>query len=135
MRGFQAFGVFLFFGSSMATLAAVTLLLPGTFLDRAWALNPVGHQQLSLVGRSAGLFFGLLASVLATAGIGWFRRRLWAWWIAAIVISLQVAGNIGGIIAGQALRGIFGVTVALLLLIYLLRTKTQAFAPAQTSPR
>jgi hypothetical protein len=39
-RGFTAIGIFLFFGATMASLAAITLLWRGTALDGVWALNP-----------------------------------------------------------------------------------------------
>jgi hypothetical protein len=39
--GFSAIGIFLFFGSITASLAATTLLWRGTALDRLWALNPI----------------------------------------------------------------------------------------------
>jgi hypothetical protein len=62
--GFAAIGIFLFFGGAMAGLAATTLLLPGTPLDRAWSLNPTAYQQLSPLGRKVGILFLLLAVVL-----------------------------------------------------------------------
>src|SRR5689334_15065863 len=55
--GFAAIGVFLFFGATMAGLAAITLLLPGTALDRAWILNPTAHKSLSSLGSKAGILF------------------------------------------------------------------------------
>ena len=128
MRGFMAFGIFLFFGAAMALLAAVTLLFPGTILDRSWGLNPRGHQQLALIGRPAGLFFLLLCGVLLSAAIGWFRRQRWAWWLAISVIGLQMIGNIGSVAAGQSLSGMVGATIAAALLVYLTR-----FTPHQFS--
>jgi len=38
-RGFKAVGIFLFFGSIMATFAGITLLWKGTVLDRIWLLK------------------------------------------------------------------------------------------------
>lgn len=135
MRGFTAFGIFLFFGAAMALLAAETLLFPGTILDRAWGLNPRGHQQLALIGRPAGFFFLLLCGVLLSAGIGWFRRQRWAWWLAVCVIGLQVAGNIGSVVAGQALRGAVGATIAAVLLFYLVRFAPWGFSRSPNVPQ
>lgn len=47
--GFLAIGIFLFFGATMASLAATTLLWPGTALDRLWVLNRkrVSYSRLS----------------------------------------------------------------------------------------
>ncbi len=77
--GFIPLGVFFFFGSIMAAYAAITLLKPGTFLDRAWALNRTAHMQFLPLGRMVAVPFGVLAVVLSLAGAGWFRRRYWGW--------------------------------------------------------
>jgi hypothetical protein len=61
----------------MAAYAAITLLKPGTILDRGWDLNPVAYRQLVKFGRIAGLPFLVLAGTLFIAGIGWFKRRYW----------------------------------------------------------
>lgn len=90
--GFTAVGIFLFFGAVMASLAATTLLWRGTALDRLWALNPNAYQELAPLGDIVGIFFFLLGADLITAGIGWFRRRLWGWRLAVVIISTQVLG-------------------------------------------
>src|ERR1700724_3698733 len=87
MPGFTAMGVFLFFAAVMAGLAATTLLWQGTVLDRAWTLNPTAYKELAPLGRKVGIPFLLLAVTLITAGIGWFRRHIWGWRLAAIVIA------------------------------------------------
>jgi hypothetical protein len=46
-RGFTAIGIFLFFGATMASLAAITLLWRGTALDGVWALNPTAYKELT----------------------------------------------------------------------------------------
>jgi hypothetical protein len=57
-------GIFLFFGASMASLAATTLLWRGTLLDRLWTLNPTAYKQLAPLGRIVGIFFLLLGAAL-----------------------------------------------------------------------
>src|ERR1700680_1448312 len=68
--GFAAIGVFLFFGATTASLAAITLLWRGTSLDRIWNLNPTAYSQLAPLGRTVGVLFLLLGLALAAAGIG-----------------------------------------------------------------
>jgi hypothetical protein len=69
-KGFFALGVFFFFGSAMAAFASITLLWPGTLLDRAWALNPSAHAQMLPLGRIAGIPSLVLSIVLLLAGMG-----------------------------------------------------------------
>ena len=81
-RGITAVGVFLFFGATMASFAGTTLTWPGTSFDRLWALNPTAHKQLVPFAKPAGTLFLLLAAMLALAGTGWFKHRLWGWRLA-----------------------------------------------------
>jgi len=125
-RGITAIGIFLFFGAVMAAFAGTTLLWPGTPLDRAWALNASAHQQLAPLGKSVGILFLVLSAALALAGVGWFRRRLWGWALALIIIATQVLGDLFNILRGDFLRGAIGVAIAGALLFYLLRPQVRA---------
>jgi len=116
----------LFFGAVMASLAATTLLWRGTPLDRIWALNPMAYKQLAPMGGSVGILFVLLSSALAAAGIGWFRRRLWGWRLAVVIIGIQVLGDVVNCVRGDWLRGGTGVVIAGALLLFLLQPKIRA---------
>lgn len=71
--GFLAIAIFLFFGASIACLAAITLLWQGMWLGRIWHLNPAAYKQLVPLGSLVGMLFLLLAAALTVAGIGWLR--------------------------------------------------------------
>lgn len=124
--GFVAIGVFLFFGATMASLAATTLLLPGTPLDHAWTLNPAAYKQLSPLGSKFGILFLLLAVLLVVSGVGWFQHRLWGWRLAVAIIATQVIGDIVNLVRGDWLRGGTGVMIASALLLYLLTPRVRA---------
>ena len=120
-----AIGVFLFFGATMAGLAGATLIWQGTFLDHMWTLNAPAYKQLSPLGKTVGIPFLVLSATLATAGVGWFGRRLWGWRLAVVVIATQVLGDFMSILMGHFVRGAVGVTIASALLLYLLRTEVR----------
>ena len=124
--GFTAIGIFLFFGAIMASLAATTLLWRGTALDRVWALNPMAYKQLAPLGGTVGILFLLLGAALATAGIGWFRRRAWGWKLAVVIIATQVVGDVVNCVRGDWLRGGTGVVIAGALLFFLLQPRVRA---------
>jgi hypothetical protein len=127
--GFAAVGIFLFFGATMASLAAMTLLWRGTSLDRIWSLNPTAYRQLAPLGRRVGVPFLFLGMALTAAGIGWFRRRLWGWRLAVAIIAIQIVGDIINCIRGDWLHGGIGVVIAGGLLLFLLRPRfKKAFA-------
>jgi hypothetical protein len=125
-RGFTAMGIFLFFGATMASLAAITLLWKGTALDGVWALNPTAYKELAPLGGSVGILFLLLGATLTMAGIGWFRHRLWGWRLAITIIATQVLGDVVNFFRGDFLRGGIGTIIAGGLLLFLLRPKTRA---------
>jgi hypothetical protein len=125
-REFTAIGIFLFFGATMASLAAITLLWRGTALDGVWALNPTAYKELTRLGGSVGILFLLLGAALTVAGVGWSRHRLWGWRLAIAIIATQVLGDVVNCVRGDFLRGGIGVIIAGGLLLFLLRSKIRA---------
>jgi len=131
--GLAAMGVFLFFGATMATLAGITLIWPGSALDPMWKLNPEAGEKLRQLGRGIAVpFFGLGLAMVA-AGVGWVRRRAWGWGLAVVVVASQVAGDLVSAVRGQLLKGAVGVAIAGALLVYLLQPKVRsAFVRSKT---
>ena len=126
VRGFTTIGIFLFFGATMASLAAITLLWRGTALDGVWALNPTAYRELTPLGGPVGIIFLLLGATLVVAGVGWFRHRLWGWRLAIAIIATQVLGDFVNCVRGDFLRGGIGAIIAGGLLLFLLRSKVRA---------
>ena len=127
--GIIAVGTFLFFGAAMALLAGTTLIWRGTVLDRTWFINAAAYARLAPFGKRIGIPFLLLSAILAIAGIGWFRRRLWGWRLAVFIIATQVLGDLANAFMGDVVRGGVGVLIAGALLFYLLRPAVRsAFA-------
>jgi hypothetical protein len=126
--GFVPLGIFFFFGATMASYAAFTLAVPGTFLDAAWRLNPVGHAALSSLGRIMAAPLLLLASVLLVAGLGWFRRRRWGWVLGLALIAINLAGDLSNLVfREELLKGTIGVGIAGLLLTYMTRASVRNY--------
>ncbi len=125
-RGMTAVGIFLLFGALMAFLAGTTLIWRGTPLDRLWALNAPAYKRLAPLGTAVGALFLLLGAILTAAGVGWFRRRIWGFRLAVVIIGVQVLGNLVNAFRGDIVRGGVGSAIAVALLIYLLRPKVRA---------
>jgi hypothetical protein len=117
--------VFLVFGATMATLAGITLLFPGSFLDPIWRLNPEAGEQLRQLGRGIGIAFLGLCAAMVAAAIGWIKRRFWGWALAVIIIASQVLGDLVNALRGEFLKGAVGVVIAAALLAYLIRPVTR----------
>jgi hypothetical protein len=125
--GFVPIAVFFFFGAVMGTLAAVTLLWPGTALDRAWRLNPTAHDSLVPLGRMIGVPFLILALALLLAAFGWLGRRRWGWLLGTTIIAVNLIGDLIHVLTGEWVKGGVGVIIAGLLLIYLTRRGVRGY--------
>lgn len=125
-NGMCAVGIFLFFGATMASLAATTLIWRGTALDRIWVLNPRAYRQLVPFGKTVGILFLLLGGALVVAGVGWFKRRSWGWRLAVAIITTQVLGDLVSAFMGRVIEGAIGIVIASALLLYLLRPKVRS---------
>jgi hypothetical protein len=68
----------------------------------------------------------LLGITLAITSLGWFKRHLWGWWLAVIVIGTQILGDLVNIYLGRILEGTLGVAIAGALFLYLLRAIVRA---------
>ena len=117
---------FLFFATTMATLAAFLLAFPGTALDRAWVLNPEARIQMAPFGPTLSVAFVILGSLLLAAAIGWLKRRYWGWLLTVLVIATQVIGDFVNLLRGDWLRGVTGVVIASALLCYLVHPRVRA---------
>jgi len=115
-------GIFLFAGSVLAGIAAITLIDPGTFLDRLWVLNPSGHAGLMPWRKAAGPLFPLLAVALASAAVGWMKNRYWGWFLAVLLVAGNFVGDLIRLASGAWLSGAAGVLIAGTLLFYLTST-------------
>lgn len=124
-KGIVAVGIFLFFGASMAYLAAITLVWQGTALDRVWVINAPAYKRLAPFGKTVGIPFLLLGSTLVVAATGWFWRRLWGWRLAVAIIAAQALGNMVNVFMGEVVRGGVGFLIAGALLLYLLRPEVR----------
>ena len=123
--GLTAMAIFLFFGATVATLAGITLLFPGSFLDPMWRLNPEAGEQLRHLGRGIGIAFLGLGAAMIAAAIGWIKRRFWGWALAVVIIASQVLGDFVNALRGEWLKGAVGAAIAVALLVYLLRSTTR----------
>jgi len=86
----------------------------------------MAYKQLAPLGDAVGILFLLLGAALATAGIEWFRRRLWGWRLAVVIIATQVLGDVVNCVRGDLLRGGTGIIIAGVLLLFLLQPKVRA---------
>ena len=121
--GMKAIGVFLVIAATVASLADVTLVHPGTPLDGMWKLNPRAYAQLAPLGAPVGIAFLFLGASLAVAAVGWFRRRYWGWLMAITIFTTQLLGDMFNFFRGDHVGGAVGVVFAAVVLLYIVHLR------------
>lgn len=89
-------------------LVGIALLLLGGFLGLAFA-GPVG----AALGATFGIIVLVFGGILLAAGLGLWRMKSWAWWLAAIVMLLSIVGSYGNGYAGPVVGALFFVYLLL----------------------
>jgi hypothetical protein len=125
-RAIVSIGIFLVFASSMAALAGIMLIWPGTVLDKLWLLNETAHAELRKAGTYLGPLFWALSIVLIATAAGWFRQRMWAFHLTVAIICAQLVGDMVNLVRGDLVRGGIGVLIAGALLLFLLRSRIRS---------
>ena len=78
-----------------------------------------------------GPVFIALVVPAALACIGFLRRRSWGWWLGVGAFAANGIGDLGQLAMGRIFEGLFGVTAAGLLFVYLMRPSVRAaFGPS-----
>ena len=108
-------------GMCASLISAVSLLFPGSFLEPIWQLNPQAHETFSHLGGWAIVLMGVVCIACFSTAIGLWRRRWWGYWLAVLMLVINLFGDVVNVISGTEPRAIIGVPVALLILVYLLR--------------
>ena len=125
-RGVTLLAAFFVFGSVMAFLSFLGLLLPGGPLEPIWRLNPRAHAALSDLGWWGVVLMVSVAMACVLAAIGLWVRARWGWWLALTVLSLNVVGDVLNAVLRSDPRTLIGIPIGGALILFLLRGRTQA---------
>jgi uncharacterized membrane protein (DUF2068 family) len=112
-------------GICASFLSAVSLAFPGSFLDPIWRLNPNARAEFNRIGDWAiVLMIGVCIACTFTT-VGLWRGRRWGYWLAVVMLLVNLAGNVVNVITGAEPRAIVGVPIVLAILVYLLRNRAR----------
>lgn len=116
--GVTILGVFLVLSTCILAATVVTLLFPGSVLDRIWDFKRGEYEQMLPYRLWAGIGFLVLGVLMAFAAYGWLRARRWAWWLVQGIFIANALGDVGRIVQGDVAGGLVGVVVVTALLLY-----------------
>lgn len=124
--GFRVIALLFMLGVLASLYAAFTLLFPGTALDAAWSVNPVGHAGLLRLGTGAVLLMLGVCAACVTAAYGLFTGRSWGRAFAIGALLINLCGDVLSAVLRHELATLIGVPIALALIIYLARRPATA---------
>jgi len=111
------------FGSLASGLAALTLLVPQSPLERIWRLNPEGHRGLQSLGGWGILLMLAVCAACLSAALGLWLRAGWARWLAALILAINLVGDGVTAIVRHDARTLIGIPIGGALLLLLVKDR------------
>ena len=110
-------------GTAASFLSAISLAFPGSFLESIWHLNPHARESFARIGVWAIVLMTVVCLACVCAAIGLWRGRPWGYWLAVIMLVLNLAGDIINVLTGTEPRAAVGIPIVLLILVLLIRQR------------
>src|SRR5262249_35264172 len=114
------FAAFFAFGAMMCALTVSLLLFPGSALDSLWRLNPDARLALESLGYWSLVLMLAVGTACLFAAIGLWRAQPWGTWLALIILSINMLGDLTNVFVRRDYRGLIGVPVAGTMIFFLL---------------
>lgn len=124
-----AFGVFLALSASLALVVVLTLLWPQSPLADIWLAKPAAFARLLGARPAAATGFALLAAILAVAAVRWHRRQRLGWSLALLVVAVNLAADVGALLAVRQATNLLAACIDGPLLAWLLAPATRSRFP------
>ncbi len=123
--GLTILAAFFAFGSLMALLASLGLLLPGGVLEPIWAVNPQAQVALTAL-HSWGVVLMLTVGIAcALAAIGLWTRAVWGHHLAVGILAMNLVGDVLNAAIRGDLRALIGIPLGGVMILYLLRSRSR----------
>src|SRR5262245_66658149 len=114
------FAAFFAFGATMCALTVTLLLFPGSALDSLWRLNPDARLAFESLGYWSLVLMLAVGTACFFAAIGLWRTKPWGTWLALIILSINMLGDLTSVFVRHDYRGLIGVPVAGTMIFFLL---------------
>jgi uncharacterized membrane protein (DUF2068 family) len=113
------FAAFFAFGATMCALTVGLLLFPGSALDSLWRLNPDARLAFDSLGYWSLVLMLTVGTACLFAAIGLWRATPWGTWLALIILSINMVGDLTNVFVRHDYRGLIGVPVAGAMILFL----------------
>jgi hypothetical protein len=114
--------------AAIACVVSLSLLVPGTVLDRMWGLNPQVHAAFADHAMQVATILLLVGVLSAAAAVGLLRGQLWAWLLSVALFGINALGDIVSLaIARDWFQGLAGIVIDAAFLFQLLQANARRF--------
>ena len=104
----------------MCALTVSLLLFPGSALDSLWRLNPDARLAFASLGHWSLVLMLTVGIACFFAAIGLWRGRPWGTWLALMILSINMLGDLTNAFVRHDYRSLIGVPVAGTMIFFLL---------------
>lgn len=125
--GVKVLTILFVIGVIVSFASAVFLIFPGSFLEPIWQLNPHARAGFDRIGPLAIVLMSVVCVACICAAIGLWRGRRWGYWLAVMMMVINLAGDLVNIITATEPRAIVGIPIVLAFLGYLMRRRTRQY--------
>jgi hypothetical protein len=125
--GITALSIFFLTGAAISFISFVSLLFPESFLEPMWRLNPRAYQSFASMGEWAIVLLCAVCAACASAGVGLLRGARLGYWLAVILLSINLLGDIVNTLLGTEPRAAVGVPIVLAILAFLRSRRVKSF--------
>jgi hypothetical protein len=116
------FALFFAFGAAMCALTVFLLFFPGSPLDALWHLNPEARVAFESMGHWAIVLMAVVGGSCAVAAADLWKGRPRGVWLALIILSINIMGDLGNAVLRQDYRALIGLPIGGAMIFYLLRS-------------
>jgi hypothetical protein len=125
--GITALSIFFMFGAAVSFVSFISLLFPGSFLQPMWRLNPRALEGFTSMGRWAILLMCIVCVACALAAVGLWRGARWGYWLAVILLAINLLGDIVNVVLGTEPRAAVGIPIVVAILALLMSKRAKRF--------
>ena len=104
----------------MCALTVGLLVFPGSALDSLWRLNPDARLAFESLGYWSLVLMLTVGTACLFAAIGLWRVRPWGTWLALVILSINILGDLTNMFVRRDYRGLIGMPVAGAMIFLLL---------------
>ena len=112
-------------GTCASFISAVSLTFPGSFLEPIWSLNPNARAGCTRIGSAAIVLMIAVCIACTFTAIGLWRGRRWGYWLAVLMLVVNLCGDVVNVITGTEPRAVIGIPIVGVIIAYLLRKRTR----------